>query len=133
MNLGMQTGIDWVKLGLGVVSALFITAVIALWKLVGGKANKADVEKEFETLRANNKKDAEESLRQYRELKTSIEVLQKEITLLDKHSLTSGDLVEMKADIKELVKGTAEAVKLIDGMPDRLTSLEATRNKQSEG
>jgi hypothetical protein len=64
-------------------------------------------------------------LRQYRELKTAIEVLQKEITLLDKHSLTSTDLLEIKSDLKE-------ALKLIDSVPDRVTSLEATRNKQSE-
>jgi hypothetical protein len=100
--------------------------------MVAGKANKADVDKEFDALRADNRSNADESLRQYRELRTGFEQIKDRIVILDKNSLTKGDLVEMKGDIKDLVKGTAETVKLIDGIPDRLSSLEATRNKQSE-
>ena len=113
---------NWISV---VTAGIVITAAVAIARMLNGKANKADVDKEFEVLRADNKTEADESLRQYRELKMSIEVLQKEIAALDKHSLTSNDLSEMKGDIKE-------ALKLIDNIPDRVTSLEATRNKQSE-
>lgn len=134
---------DWTRWALGIASALILAAVYAVWKLIAGKANRVDVDNDLAELRAATKTHADEinkkfealqaeGLRQYRELRTAIEGIQKELNLLDKHSLTSNDLIEMKADINELVKGTAEAVKLIDGMPDRLTSLEATRNKQSE-
>lgn len=115
-----------------VVGGAVLAALVALAKLVNSKANKADVDKEFTDLRNENKTQADESLRQYRELRTASEGIQKEITALDKNSLTKGDLVELKTDIKDLVKGQAESMKLIDGMPDRLVSLEATRNKQSE-
>lgn len=122
-------GSQWVSV---VTAGITVIALAAFARLVSSKANKAEVDKELETLRADGKHEAEESLRQYRELQTSIEVLKDRIVALDKNSLTKGDLVEMKGDIKDLVKGTAETVKLIDGIPDRLTSLEATRNKQSE-
>lgn len=123
---------DWTKWILGMVAFLFCAAVIAIWRLVAGKADRVDVERDFASVNKKFEELQAEGLRQYRELRTAIEVIQKELTLLDKHSLTSNDLIEMKADIKELIKGIAESVKLIDGMPERLSSLEATRNKQSE-
>lgn len=123
---------DWAKWALGIVAFLICAGLIAVSRLIAGKANKLDVNKEIIDLRADNLVQATEGLRQYRELLSSIEGIKKEISALDKHSLTSLDLIEMKADIKELVKGIADSVKLIDGMPERLTSLERTRNKQSE-
>lgn len=127
---------QWVSV---VTAGITIVAVGAIARLLSSKADKANVDKdkasvdkELAEQRSDNKAQGEESLRQYRELRTAIEGIQKELTLLDKHSLTSNDLLDMKADIKEVIKGQAEAVKLIDGMPGRLTSLEATRNKQSE-
>jgi len=116
-----------------VVGGVVLAALLGIWKLLNGKADKLYVDGEFRELRADNKVQSIESLRQYRELQTSIEGVKEKIAALDKHSLTITDLTEMKADIKELVKGQAEALKLIDNMPDRVTSLEATRNKQSEG
>lgn len=120
---------QWVSV---VAAGVVLLAVGAIARMLTGKANKSDVDQDFLTLRAENKVTADEGLRQYRELRTAIEGTQKEITALDKHSLTSTDLIEIKADIKEVIKGQREQVKLIDGMPERLTSLEATRNKQSE-
>lgn len=120
---------NWISV---VAAGVMIAAVLALARIVTGKANKVDLDKELADIRTENKSQSEEALRQYRELRTAIGLLEKEITALDKHSLTSSDLIEMKADIKEVIKGQREQVKLIDGMPERLTSLEATRNKQSE-
>jgi uncharacterized lipoprotein YehR (DUF1307 family) len=125
---------------ISVVSAgLMVIAVAALAKMITGKANKVDVDKEFaevkkkfEALHVDNKNDADESLRQYRELHTALELIKDRVVGLDKNSLTKGDLIEIKSDIKELVKGIGESMKLIDGMPERLQSLEMTRNKQSE-
>lgn len=134
---------DLTKWAFGLVATLISFAVIAVWRLIAGKADTAEMEKNILDLRAEAKAHADEEnkkfdllqaegLRQYRELRTAIEVIQKELTLLDKHSLTNQDLIEMKADIKEVIAGQREQVKLMDSMPDRLTSLEATRNKQSE-
>jgi hypothetical protein len=120
---------QWVSV---VTAGIAVAALFAVARMLTGKANKKDVDQEFTDLRGENRRQAEEGLRQYRELQTSIEMVKKEITVLDKHSLTSQDLLEMKADIKEVIVGQREQVKLLDGMPERLTSLEATRNKQSE-
>lgn len=128
---------------MSVAGVLFCGAVFGIWRLISNLSKnkaecselekvKTDVEKEFEALRSEARTQANESLRQYRELQTAIEGVKKEITVLDKHSLTSADLSDIKVDVKELIKNNAEAVKLIDGMPDRIRSLEATRNKQSE-
>jgi len=108
------------------------TTVQEVKKLAEGKADQAEVDEKFKEMRADNKSQADESSRQYRELLLSTEGVKKEIAALDKHSLTVADLADIKADIKELVRRQQEALKLIDNMPDRVTSLEATRNKQSE-
>lgn len=138
-----------------VTAAITVAAIVGVARMLSGKANKSDVEavgqalagkankvdvdkefnevnKKFEALHADNKNEADESLRQYRELVIALEALKDRIVALDKNSLTKSDLIDIKSDIKELTKGIAESLKLIDGMPDRLVSLEATRNKQSE-
>jgi hypothetical protein len=133
--IALQVNSAWVSIGQVtqvVVAGVILLTVGAIARILGGKANKLDVDEEFKQLRLDNKAQADESLRQYRELKTDVERLSEKVVTLDKNSLTKMDLVEMKGDIKELVKGVADSVKLIDGMPERLVSLENTRNKQSE-
>lgn len=127
---------NWISV---VTASVMVAAILAVARMLAGKANKVDVDKEFsevykkfEVQHQDNKTDADESLRQYRELHTSLELIKDRVVGLDKNSLTKGDLLDIKADIKELVKGIAESMKLIDGMPERLQSLEMTRNKQSE-
>jgi hypothetical protein len=150
---------DWTKYWLGIVSFLFCAAVIAVWKLIGGKVDKSTLEslvkerdlsltKALEAvsgeIKAVNSR-LDSTLVQIAQSVTKTDLIERLATastrVADNDLRVQRDIAEQKMDLKTLVDkvGAVERVltekvtmvdKKLDELPSRVASLEQTRNQR---
>jgi len=128
--------IDWAKTIIGILSALLIAGVIALWKLIGGKVNKSDLAQAIENLdkdvKAVNGR-LDQSLVVIAQAVTKTDLIDKMSTVSmradDKDVRITRDVTELKTDLKVLAEKVTAVDKKLDELPSRVASLEQTRNQ----
>ena len=131
--------IDWAKTIIGILSALLIAGVIALWKLIGGKVNKSDLAQAIEDLdkdvKAVNGR-LDQSLVVIAQAVTKTDLIDKMSTASmradDKDVRITRDVTELKTDLKVLAEKVTAVDKKLDELPSRVASLEQTRNQNQK-
>jgi predicted nucleic acid-binding Zn-ribbon protein len=127
---------DIEKWALGVISILFCSAVIALWKLVAGKANKPDLAKAIESLDSDIKDvniRIDQSIVSFASAVSKTDLIKDLGTAAtradDKDLRVQRDIAELKGDLKTLSETVRLVDKKLDELPTRVASLEQTRNQ----
>jgi predicted nucleic acid-binding Zn-ribbon protein len=128
---------DWTKWVLGIIAALIIAAVIAVWKLVAGKVDKPDLAQSLESLDKEIKNcnlRIDQSLAQIAQSVSKTDLMDKmtgaSTRADDKDLRVQRDIAELKADAKALTEKLSAVDKKLDELPARVASLELTRNQQ---
>ncbi len=142
--------VDWTKPIVGILAALVVAAIIAIWKLVGGKVDKLALTEIF--------KGRDEALAKAieavdREIKAVNERIDKALVVIaqgvtktdlidrmstattrsdDRDSRVQRDVVELKSDLKALSEKIMLVDKKLDELPTRVASLEQTRNQSQK-
>lgn len=128
---------DWTRWILGIIAALIIASVIAVWKLVAGKVDKPDLVQALENLdkelkHCNTRID--QSLIQIAQSVSKTDLMDKmsgaSTRADDKELRIQRDIAELKTDAKALTEKLTAVDKKLDELPARVASLELTRNQQ---
>ena len=130
---------DFIKWILGIVSVLLCAAIIAVWRLIAGKADKTDI---FKVV-----KDIEESHKNINlRIDNSLLIVAQAVSktdLIDKLGVVSTraddkdlrvqrDITELKMDVKKATEDIRQVDKKLDELPSRVASLEQTRNQSQK-
>jgi predicted nucleic acid-binding Zn-ribbon protein len=128
---------DWTRWVLGIIAALVIAAVIAVWKLVAGKVDKPDLATALEGLDREIKNcnlRIDQSLAQIAQSVSKTDLMDKmtgaSTRADDKDLRVQRDIAELKTDAKALTEKLTAVDKKLDEIPARVASLELTRNQQ---
>jgi predicted nucleic acid-binding Zn-ribbon protein len=132
---------DWAKWVLGIIAALIIASVIAVWKLVAGKVSQPDLAKALESLDRDIKNcnsRIDQSLVQLAQSVSKTDLMDKmtgaSTRADDKDLRVQRDIAELKADAKALTEKLSAVDKKLDELPARVASLELSRNQgKSQG
>lgn len=140
---------EWEKWALGIVAALFVASVLAVGKLLSGKANRtelvkaedivtqADLEKHITAFDADMKvvnARIDQFVALFGQAVSKTDLLKDLNTAAargdDRDLRVQKDITELKADVKATIEKLAAVDKKLDELPTRVASLEQTRNQQ---
>lgn len=147
--------IDWTKVAVGIFVILFCAAVVAIWNLIRGKADKKELEKVHKDVDIKaDKKDLEKIVTDFDSDIKAMTVRMDQFVVTIAQSVTKTDLMkdlgtaatrsddkelrvnrdvtELKTDLKALTEKVAAVDKKLDEIPARVASLELSRNKNKE-
>lgn len=127
--------IDWPRVAVGVLSALLIAGIIAVWKLISDKASKGELAKAIEDLDRDIKAvniRIDQSLIIIAQAVSKTDLMEKmgaaSVRADDKEVRMTRDVTELRTDLKVLADKVAMVDKKLDELPSRVASLEQSRN-----
>lgn len=148
MILAMQSGLGGWQIANMLVGGCLLAALLGIWKLLNGKADKLDVAKMAQSHKDDDLKEhnAQREAISKLEIKldaamlivgasiTRPELAEKILAMTgrsdDRMARVLADIVQLTTDTKANAKATAEVDKKLDDIPSRMRTLEDERKRQ---